>query len=370
VVAPVAPDVMVRQVDTLASDIRALAGPVTKQVRLTLRGPAWPTIRQVYLTGAGDSYRASRSAEMAFETVAAVACRAVSAQFFADYAAPSLPLLPGPAIVVAASASGRTPEAVSALRAAREHGAGTVAVTCKRGSPLTLEAEHSIVVEPTNLERSPGIRTFQAMLLGLLTIAVELAALRRGGNETEAGRAAGTGLGWLANHVAETALMVKERCRQVADMIAEAPTMAMLGSGPSLGVAMFGAAKMAEAAGVAALAQDLDEWWHVERRVLPADMPVFVIAPPGRSQGRASYVAAAGRRLGRRVIAVVDEHDTGVARHADAVLPVPAPVREELSPMLYHVFAGYIAAFSAQQRGRQAFEGDPPDLPGILERFG
>ncbi|MGH3185685.1 MAG: SIS domain-containing protein [Streptosporangiaceae bacterium] len=365
---PVAPDVMVRQVDTLASDLRALAAPVTEQVRAALRGPPWSAVRQVYLTGAGDSHYASRSVEMAFETVAGVACRAISAQFFNDYAALSLRLRQGPAVVIAASASGRTPEAVAALRTAREQGAATVAVTCRPDSPLTMEAGHSVVAELADLERSPGIRTYQATLLGLLTTAVELAALR--GTGAVGRQAPGGRLGWLADHVAETALTVKERCVEVAEAIAAAPTMAMLGSGPSLGAAMFGAAKMAEAAGVPVLAQDLDEWWHVERRVAPADMPLFVIAPPGQSHVRASYVAAAGRRLGRRVIAVVDERDEGVTRHADAVLPVPARVREEFSPVLYHLFAGYLAAFVARRRGRLAFEGDPPDLPGTLEQFG
>jgi len=369
VVAPVAPDVMVRQVDRLGSDLRALAAPVTEQVRSALgAGPAWPAARAVYLTGAGDSYHASLAAAMAFETIAGVACHPASARSFADYAAPALPLRPGPGIVVAASASGRTPQAIAALAAARAQGIATMAVTCHGDTPLTDEADTSIVVELAGLERSPGIRTFQATLLALLTTAVELAGLRLTG--AVGGPAEDAGIGRLADHVERTAQASKEACRWIAELTAAAPTTILLGGGPSLGVARFGAAKLVEAAGVPALAQDLDEWWHVERRALPADMPVFVIAPPGRSSGRCRQVAAAARRLGRQVIAVADGRDADIARHAHAVLPVQASVREELSPVLYHVFAGYLAAFTAQRRGRQAFDGDPPGLPGTLEQFG
>jgi len=63
--------------------------------------------------------------------------------------------------------------------------------------------------------------------------------------------------------------------------------MVMVGSGPSYGTALFSAAKMIEAAGIFVLGQDVEEWWHVERFAYPIAMPVFVIAPPGRSYWRA-----------------------------------------------------------------------------------
>ena len=130
----------------------------------------------------------------------------------------------------------------------------------------------------------------------------------------------------------------------------------MTGSGPSYGTALFAAAKMTETAGVFAAGQDLEEWCHVERFAYPDAMPVFVIAPPGRSRQDAATVAATAQRQGRQVIAVTDEDDTNVTAHASAVLPVRGRAREEFSPLLYHVFAGYVASYLAVRLNRMPFQ--------------
>jgi N-acetylmuramic acid 6-phosphate etherase len=62
-------------------------------------------------------------------------------------AAELLALAPAPDdVVVAVSASGSTPYALGALRAAREGGALTAAVVCVPGSPLTELADHAVVL--------------------------------------------------------------------------------------------------------------------------------------------------------------------------------------------------------------------------------
>ena len=91
-------------------------------------------------------------------------------------------------------------------------------------------------------------------------------------------------------------------------------------------------------------------------------MPVCVIAPPGRSHWRAGDVAATARGLGRRVIAVTHTDDTEVSRHAHTVLSVQGEVREEFSPLLYHLFASYVAVNVAERLGRCLFQGDRPEL--------
>ena len=164
-------------------------------------------------------------------------------------------------------------------------------------------ADRAIVVELPQKERSPGIRTYQASLLGLLLVAIQLGEMQARQSQPEAD-ALRQELVALADVVDATNAAVKEPCQEVAEAVATAPTLVMLGSGPSYGTALFSAAKMVEAAGIFAMGQDLEEWWHVERFAYPVDMPVFVLAPPGRSHWRAGEVAATARGLGRRVIAV------------------------------------------------------------------
>lgn len=167
----------------------------------------------------------------------------------------------------------------------------------------------------------------------------------------------------LAGALDATAHAIKDRCRDLAGLITDASVMIMVGSGPSYGTALFSAAKMIEASGVFAVGQDLEEWSHVERYAYPDDMPVFVIAPPGRSYQRATELAAQAHKLGRRVIAITNEDDTEITRHARAVLPVRGQMREEFSPLFYHPFAGYLACFLTQRLGRLPFQTNRPRQP-------
>jgi len=359
---PLKPEVMLRQIEGLAGDLRQLTHPFAQQIGTVLAPSEWQAVRKVYLTGDGDSYHASCATEMAFEAIADVACAPMSAQRFLDYGAAWMrSAAPHQILVIATSASGGTPRVVQAIERAKAHGALTIALTGTPNSAVTQAADRTVLVELPQKERSPGIRTYQASLLGMLLVAIQLGETRNRYQQDEA-NALRQELAALADVVEATTNAIKERCRAVADMIADTPTLVMAGSGPSYGTALFSAAKVVEAAGIFAMGQDLEEWWHVERFAYPIEMPVFVIAPPGRSYWRAGDLAATARALGRRVIAVTHKDDTEVTRHAHAVLPVHGEVREEFSPLLYHLFADYVASYVAARLGRSLFQGDRPEL--------
>lgn len=361
-VEPLGPEVMVRQVEALAADLRTLTSPFDHRIRSLTAPLDLASVDTVYVTGDGDSYHAACAAEMAFEEIGAVTCEPLSALRFLHYG-PSASVRPASAsrtLVIAVSASGGTERVVQAVRTAKQCGAATLAVTGTPASPVTQAADHTLLVDLPRLERSPGIRTYQASLLGLLLIAIRLGQIRRA-------RSAGQSDGLcrellaLADVIDATTPAIKERCRDLANVIAGAPAMVMLGSGPSHGTALFCAAKMIEAAGVFTAGQDLEEWSHVECQAYPDDMPTFVIAPPGRSHWKAVEVAAHAHRLGRRVVAVAHEDDTAVLRHAHTALPVEGQVREEFSPLLYHLFASYLASFVTERLGRMLFQTDRAD---------
>ena len=366
---PLKPEVMFGQVAGLAEDLRQLTRPFEQQVRAVLTPSEWKAVKKVYLTGDGDSYHASCASEMAFQVIADVACEPLSAQRFLDYGAAWMrPAAPPQTLVIATSASGGTERVVQAIERAKENGALTVALTGTPNSPVTQATDRSVVVELPHKERSPGIRTYQASLVGMLLAAIQLGELQGRYAQEEAERLRRE-LVDLADAVDATTNAIQAGCREVADMIAASPVVLMLGSGPSYGTALYGAAKLIEAAGVFSMGQDLEEWWHVERFAYPVDMPVFVIAPPGRSHWRAQSVAATARGLGRRVIVAAHRDDTQVTRHAHMVLPVQGEVREEFSPLIYHLFASYVAAHVAERLGRCPFQSDRPELLRSINEY-
>ena len=293
------------------------------QVGGLLTAPEWAMAGAVYLTGDGDSYHAACAAAMAFETIAGRgSCEPLSALRFFGYCAPWLrPEAAGRPLVIAVSASGATQRVAQAIEAAKQHGALTIAITGAAGGAVTQAADRALVIELDRPERSPGIRTYQASLLGLLLTAIHLGHARGDYSQQQA-RALRDELSALAGAVAATAT-IKDQCRDVAGMAACSPVLVMTGSGPSYGTALFAAAKMTETAGVFAAGQDLEEWCHVERFAYPDAMPVFVIAPPGRSRQDAATVAATAQRQGRQVIAVTDEDDTN--RHRSRIRRAACP---------------------------------------------
>ncbi len=355
--------VMLREAAALAGDLRAHAASCEASVRAALSSRQAAEVDDVFAIGDGDSYHAALAAEMAFESSGVTACRPMSAMRFLEYGVPWLRRgRRGRPLVIAISASGNTPRVLEAIQRARDHGALTLALTGVAGSPIAELAERCAGIELAAKERSPGIRTFQASLLGLLLVAARLRVARGHG-----GDGGWPGFDEIADAVEATAAIVAGGCAAVAAATASAPATVVAGSGPSYGTACHAAAKLVEAAGVVAGPQDLEEWWHVDRFAHDAQTPLIIVAPPGRSHWRAVQLAASATERGRRVIAVTQDGDAAMARHAWTVLPVAGDICEELSPLLYHVFAASLACHVARQLGRAPFRGgaaQPPPIAG------
>ncbi|GAA0856246.1 SIS domain-containing protein [Streptosporangium amethystogenes subsp. fukuiense] len=351
---------MLRQADALAEDLRTLHGQTLEQVRGVPVGQDRSVISRVYLVGSGDSYHAALAAQMAFHRLAGVSCEPLSALRMLEYGAAweqDDALLSG-ALVIGISASGGNRRLIEALERAGEHGARTLAITATAHSPLTQVADHTLTLPLAGLRPCPGIRTYQASLLGLLLTAIELG--RQRGHRSAYADVLNREVLAAADAVEATTMALRSRCERLADRIAGAPVTMVLGSGPGYGTALFAAAKLIEAAGVFAAGQDLEEWEHVEVLARPRDMPTMVIATPGRSRSRALQVATRARGYGRTVIAVADDDDHDLAETAHVVLPLHGTVREEFSALLSHLFAGPLACFVAGRLNRLPFTTNRP----------
>ncbi len=364
---PMKPSVMVTQVMDLPNMMREQTGVFDGLIRNILTPLEYLSIHRVFTTGDGDSYHACMAAELAFENIARVPCEPLSAQRFLDYGAEWMPVnAPNDTLVVGISASGRTQRVVQSLERARQYHALAVALTGTPNSPVTQAADRAITVQVPDLGPSPGIRTYSASLMGLYLMAIRLGEVKDRYHQ-EAANTLRKELADLADVVAVTIKACEPSARQAAQALKDANLMLFVGSGPSYGTAIFSAAKVVEAAAVFAVGQDLEEWWHVEKFAFPADIPVFIIAPPGRSHWRAVELAETAKMLGRRIVAVVKDDDKEIASLADFVLPVAGEVREEFSPLVYHVAADLFASYLTENLGRMLFQTDNPAFRQAME---
>ncbi len=357
---PMEPVIMVRQVEDLPNVMREQTRPFDMLVRSVLTPLEFLSLRRVFVVGDGDSYHAAMAMELAFENIARIPCEPMSAQRFLDYGAAWMPVPnPNSTLVVGISASGKTQRVLQSMERARKMGALTIGLTGTSGSPLTQAAERPLVVQLPDKGPSPGIRTYSASLMGLALLAIRIGELKNRYHQEEA-NAMRQEIANLAGIIEATAQAADGPARRAGAAFKDGASQIWVGSGPSYGTAIFSAAKTVEAAAVFSVGQDLEEWWHVEKFAFPKDMPTFIVAPPGRSHWRAVELVKTARQIGRRIGVVIQNGDKEIAELADYVFPVMGEVREEFSPLVYHVAGDLYAAYLTANLGRKLFQTDNP----------
>jgi glucosamine--fructose-6-phosphate aminotransferase (isomerizing) len=363
------PEVLLAQLEDLPRLTHEQIEPFDHEVQRALATLPVTSLQRAFITGNGDSYYAALACELAFEQLGGMPNEPPSAQRFLDYALDLEPAGELPtALVIGVSASGGTEHVARSLTRARERGMATLAVTGAPDSRVAQAAAHTIPVSIPDMGRSPGIRTYQASLLGLLLLAIRLGE-QRGRLTPGEGEALRQELSALRNLLVAVVAACQQPARQAARAFRDEPFLLFLGAGPGYGTARFAAAKVVEASGLFAAGQELEEWWHVERFAYPEQMGIVLIAPPGRSHEAAVELAASARALGRRLLAVMQEGDEAIGRHAEIVFPVPGDVREPFSPLVYHCFASAFASYLAQELGRLPFQGDRPAFQAAVDGY-
>ena len=344
-----------QQVDTLPDLVRAMVDPLVKSIRATLPDSICQSVQRVFITGCGDSHHAGLNAELAFEQLAGLPCEPMTAMQMGRYAADFLPDTgQGTNLLLAISVSGAVSRTIEALRLARQAGAAGVAITGSKGSPLAKAAE--IVVEtavpplPDELAGLivPGTRSYIASQLAQYLIAIHLGQVRGHLNKKQANQLRHE-LAGLADLMEQTIATNDPAARQLAQDWLDADQFVFCGAGPSYGTALFSAAKILEASGDTAVAQDTEEWAHLQYFAKQVNTPTFLISAAGRDESRTLEVATAAHQIGRRV-AIIAPTGSQLAQTADkiALLPIPGPVREAFSSLLTSLPATLFAAYRAQ----------------------
>ncbi len=313
------------------------------------------SLHRVFTTGCGDSHHAPLCSELAFESIAGLPCEPMTAMEMARYAADYIPVpFPDDPLVVGISVSGSVARTAEAVAKARERGALTLALTGNPAGALARAAERIAQIRLPELPKAPGATSFAANLVALYLLAIRLGEVRERFHQTEANRLRDELRGVLQAMDA-TIQAVDARAAELAQAFQDEPEFVFTGHGPNYGSALFSAAKIIEASGASAWGQNTEEWAHLQYFCKRPQTPTFVIAPPGSGYSRAAELVPIMKRIGRQVIAIVDQGDAQIAPLADAVLPVASPVREAFSPLLYTLAGELLAAYHSKATGEPPF---------------
>lgn len=349
--------VMEREISTIPGVIRdrlRLAGTARTVVeRIREAG-----VRRLVLVGCGDSAFACQAAALALNRHSELRVEWEHALDFARY---GVRYHSGDTAVVSVSFSGKTGRTIEATRQAKRFGLLAIALTGVEDSPLAQASDDVLLSEIPTFGFSPGTSTYTAMLVTLLSLAVEL-----GGNHGTAdpwpGRFA-EDLERLPQLAEETLRRCEGPSRTVAERLVGARLITYLGAGPNEASAKFGAAKLFEGAQLMALATNLEEWAHEQYFITRPGDPVVLVAPTGAASDRAAEILSEVNYVGATGVFVGDDDPPGPAMH----LPIAAGVGEELSPVLAAIPLSQMGLHLMRLRGRHSY--NFPDRAAEREHY-
>lgn len=354
---------MHQQIDTLPQLLRDIAGPFDASARATFDFELCRSVKRIYLVGCGDSYHAPVGAELAFHQLTGVPTQAVSALTFSRYLVGFLPDTgPQTNLVIAVSVSGVVSRTIEALRLARQAGAVGVALTGAPDAPLAQSAEKvfQTTVPPLPDELAgmvvPGVRSYLASQVALVSAAIRIGEVR-GHLTTAEADARRVELVGLAGALEATIAACEPVARDLMAQWADIPEFVYVGAGPLYGAAMFSAAKMLEASGDPAMAQETEEWAHLQYFSARPDTPTVLLSAADRDADRMAEVARAAQAIGRRTVGVLPAGEEAIAAYVDHVLPVQGAVPEIFAPLVYSVPGELLAAERAAAIGAAYFRG-------------
>ncbi len=361
-----------QQIDTLPELVLAMIDELVTAVRHTITPDLSQRTERVFTTGCGDSYFAPLNAELAFEQLAGLPCEPMTAMQFARYAVGYLPETGrGSNLVLAVSVSGAVSRTVEAMALARQVGATAVALTGNPTGPLGQAAEFVLETAvpplPTELQGQivPGTRSYVASQLALYLAAIQLGE-HRGHLSKAAANKLRRELAHTAELMAQTIALSDKATRQTAEAWHDADQFVFCGAGPNYGTALFSAAKVLEASGDTAVAQDTEEWAHLQYFGRQVTTPTIFIGAGGWDEGRVLELVTAAKAIGRRVAVIAPQGSALVTHSAveflwETACPEPVegaiPTRECFSPLLTCLPGTLFAAYRAQLLGEPYFRG-------------
>jgi glucosamine--fructose-6-phosphate aminotransferase (isomerizing) len=347
----------ITQIDSLPDLLRTEARQIDDRMRLLLKTPEIYGIRQVILLGSGDSYFAAQAVAPAIRAWTGLPVSAMLAMEAARYLDAGVPPLAGrnrSLLVVAISSSGEAARVVEATQRLRKLGALTLAVTANPDSRLGQSAERNLGIAIPSSTNAPGTRSYVASLLAGYSIGIRLAEVLMTMTMDEANALRSEIVG-LADKLAQASAISAGPIGALTELWQGFPVADVLGSGPALASAGYGAAKLVEAAGIHATAQDAEEFHHLNFFVAAPDrVPVVAFAAgASRAASRTRELLGTLEGLGRPALIITDTADLP-AYGTQLRLP---EVREWFAPLIHTVPAAHLAAAWAEKLGITHYRG-------------
>lgn len=245
-------------------------------------------------------------------------------------------------LVIGISQSGRSPDIVGVVAAARRQGAPTIALTNDAGSDLTTAAEHLIDLRAGPELAVAATKTYTAELLAVAILVTALETRLAPGDGREAALAA------IPEALAES-LVSEPEATAVAQRLAGRDHLIVVGRGFNYATAREIALKLKELSRLAADPYSAADFLHGPIALVEPGYPVIAIAPSGPTAADMDALVARLAELGVEHIVISDRPEAIAA--ASLAIRLPAGLPDWLMPIAAIVPGQLLALHLALARG-------------------
>jgi glucosamine--fructose-6-phosphate aminotransferase (isomerizing) len=300
-------------------------------------------VNRVVITACGTSWHAALIGEYMMEELARIPTEVEYASEFRY----RNPIVDERTLVVGVSQSGETADTLAALREAKRRGARTLGLVNVVGSTIAREVDGGIYLHAGPEIGVASTKAFTSQIAALALLTLTMGRLRA--LSILQGREVVRALRKLPDLVAQVLARAPE-VERIAERMMRATNVLYLGRGYNFPVALEGALKLKEIAYIQAQGYPAAEMKHGPIALIEDLMPVVFVAPRDAVYQKILSNVEEVRARGGRVIAVVTEGDTGLAKLADHKIEVPETL-DPLAPVLTVLPLQLLAYYIAVRRG-------------------
>ncbi len=300
--------------------------------------------RLIVTVARGSSDHAATYLKYAAEIVAGVPVASVGPSVASIY---GVRLRLQGAVCIGVSQSGQSPDIVEMMRSAGEGGALTLAITNDPAAPMAAAVAHTLALHAGPERSVAATKTFAVSVLAALALVADWAgddALRAAVARAPEDFAAALDCDWGA----------------LADRLAGARALYVLGRGPGFAIASEMALKFKETCGIQAASYSAAEVLHGPSALVRAGFPVLAL---GVADAALPQLVATADRLaaqGADVFLTAEGGGTGVTR-----LPSVAGLHPLVAPLV--TVASFYAFIEALARRRGHNPDEPPHLRKVTQ---
>lgn len=246
-------------------------------------------------------------------------------------------------LVIAITQSGETSDTLAALREAKNSGCKTLAITNVIGSTATRITDGYILTQSGPEIGVAATKTFTSQIIILLLTALKIASIKNtlGSND-------------IYDYILRLKKLPREvrqildnsdEIKRIAKQIKDSKSIFFIGRGINYPLSLEGALKLKEISYIHAEGFAAGELKHGPFALLTKDTPVVAIATNDPTYNKILANISEIKARGPQVIAIADDHDVEIEKHADFVLRFPSnstllscvPITVILQLLAYHV---------------------------------